>query len=250
MVKKMFRIVELEDCEIKQYVFLTDAESVESQLTDIYDALKDKLGSSFFVIVDTTLRDWWSLDRFIGIEFVDGKYAGSWIMNYRDIPYELQKESEYILMTNMSLLDNSLWSEEQIKNFKNWCKRKTGLIIKQEVQYRVIQKRVVIIDKNKLHSINYFINKCLHTSSEIVVTEQDIKDAYAPELNERLMKEIEYTYMGGQKKHGKMYELIRYSVGQLIDTDYDDMLRKGILTRVETYKTEIMQDEDGQNDQK
>lgn len=32
MVKKMFRIVELEDCKIKQYVFLTDAESVESQL--------------------------------------------------------------------------------------------------------------------------------------------------------------------------------------------------------------------------
>lgn len=67
MVKKMFRIVELEDCEIEQYVFLTDAESVESQLADIYDALKDKLGSSFFVIVDTTLREWWSLDRFIGI---------------------------------------------------------------------------------------------------------------------------------------------------------------------------------------
>ena len=60
MVKKMFRIVELEDCEIKQYVFLTDAESVESQLTDIYDALKDKplqykFGSSFTVTVLTTL---------------------------------------------------------------------------------------------------------------------------------------------------------------------------------------------------
>lgn len=39
MVKKMFRIVKLEDCEIEQCVFLTDAESVESQLTDIYDAL-------------------------------------------------------------------------------------------------------------------------------------------------------------------------------------------------------------------
>ena len=171
-------------------------------------------------------------------------------MNYRDIPYELEKESEYILMTNMSLLDNSLWSEEQIINFKNWRERNKGLIIKQEVQYRVIQKRTVIIDKQKLHSINYFINKCLHTSSEVVVTEQDIKDAYDPELNERLMKEIEYTFMDGQKKYEKLYELIRYSVGQLIDTDYDDILRKGILTRVETYKTEIMQDEDGQNDQK
>lgn len=248
MVKKMFRIVELEDCEIEQYVFLTDAESVKSQLDDIYDALKDKLGSSFTVIVDTLLRGNLALDRFVEIEFVDGKYAGGWIKNFRDIPYELEKESEYILMTNMSLLDNSLWSKSDIESFKKMSKK--GLIIKQEVQYRVIQKRTVIIDKQKLHSINYFINKCLHTSSEIVVTEQDIKDAYAPELNERLMKEIEYTYMDGQKKHEKLYELIRYSVGQLIDTDYDDILRKGILTRVETYKTEIMQDEDGQNDQK
>lgn len=248
MVKKMFRIVELEDCEIEQYVFLTDAESVESQLADIYDALKDKLGSSFTAIVDTLLRGNLALERFVEIEFVDGKYAGGWIKNFRDIPYELEKESEYILMTNMSLLDNSLWSKSDIESFKKLSKK--GLIIKQEVQYRVIQKRAVIIDKNKLHSINYFINKCLHTSSEIVVTEQDIKDAYASELNERLMKEIEYTYMDGQKKHEKMYELIRYSVGQLIDTDYDDILQEGILTRVETYKTKIMQDEDGQNDQK
>lgn len=244
----MFRIVELEDCEIEQYVFLTDAESVESQLTDIYDALKDKLGSSFTVIVDTLLRGKPILDRFIEIKFDNGKYVGSSIFDYKEIPYELEKESEYILMTNMSLLDNSLLPEREIASFKEYSRK--GLIIKQEVQYRVIQKRAVIIDKNKLHSINYFINKCLHTSSEIVVTEQDIKDAYAPELNERLMKEIEYTYMDGQKKHEKMYELIRYSVGQLIDTDYDDMLRKGILTRVETYKTEIMQVEESKNDQK
>lgn len=248
MVKKMFRIVELEDCKIEQYVFLTDAESVESQLTDIYDALKDKLGSSFTVIVDTLLRGNLALDRFVEIEFVDGKYAGGWIKNFRDIPYELEKESEYILMANMSLLDNSLWSKSDIESFKKMSKK--GLIIKQEVQYRVLQKRVAIIDKNRLDSINYFMHKGLNISPKIVVTEQDIKDAYAPELNERLMKEIKYTYMDGQKKHEKMYELIRYSVGQLIDTDYDDMLRKGILTRVETYKTEIMQVEESKNDQK
>lgn len=248
MVKKMFRIVELEDCKIKQYVFLTDAESVESQLADIYDALKDKLGSSFTVIVDTLLRGNLALERFVEIEFVDGKYAGGWIKNFRDIPYELEKESEYILMANMSLLDNSLWSKSDIESFKKMSKK--GLIIKQEVQYRVLQKRVAIIDKNRLDSINYFMHKGLNISPKIVVTKQDIKDAYAPELNERLMKEIEYTYMDGQKKHEKMYELIRYSVGQLIDTDYDDMLRKGILTRVETYKTEIMQVEESKNDQK
>lgn len=244
----MFRIVELEDCEIKQYVFLTDAESVESQLDDIYDALKDKLGSSFTVIVDTLLRGNLALDRFVEIEFVDGKYAGGWIKNFRDIPYELEKESEYILMTNMSLLDNSLWSKGDIESFKKLSKK--GLIIKQEVQYRVLQKRVAIIDKNRLDSINYFMHKGLNISSKIVVTEQDIKDVYALKLNKRLTKEIKFTYMNGQKKQTKLYKLIRYCVERFIDTDYDDILQEGILTRVETYKTKIMQDEDGQNDQK
>lgn len=246
MVKKMFRIVELEDCEIKQYVFLTDAESVESQLTDIYDALKDKLGSSFTVIVDTLLRGKPILDRFIEIKFDNGKYVGSSIFDYKEIPYELEKESEYILMTNMSLLDNSLLPEREIASFKEYSRK--GLIIKQEVQYRVLQKRVVIIDKKRLELINYFINTCLKTSSEVVVTGQDIKDVYAFKITKRLTKGIEFTYMDGQKKNAKLYELIRYGVERLIDTDYDDMLREGILTRVETYKTEIMQDEDGTNE--
>lgn len=248
MVKKMFKIVELEDCEIKQYVFLTDAESVESQLADIYDALKDKLGSSFTVIVDTLLRGNLALERFVEIKFVDGKYAGGWIKNFRDIPYELEKESEYILMTNMSLLDNSLWSKSDIESFKKLSKK--GLIIKQEVQYIVLQKRVAIIDKNRLDSINYFMHKGLNISPKIVVTEQDIKDVYALKLNKRLTKEIKFTYMNGQKKQTKLYKLIRYCVERFIDTDYDDILQEGILTRVETYKTKIMQDEDGQNDQK
>jgi hypothetical protein len=188
---------------------LTDAESVESQLADIYDALKDKLGSSFFVIADTTLREWWSLDRFIGINFVDGKYAGGWIKNFMGIPYELEKESEYILMTNMSLLDNSLWSKSDIESFKKLSKK--GLIIKQEVQYRVLQKRVAIIDKNRLDSINYFIHKGLNINQKIVVTEQDIKDVYALKLNKRLTKEIKFTYMNGQKKQTrKIYSFQRW----------------------------------------
>lgn len=244
----MFRIVELEDCEIKQYVFLTDAESVESQLDDIYDALKDKLGSSFTVIVDTLLRGNLALDRFVEIEFVDGKYAGGWIKNFRDIPYELEKESEYILMTNMSLLDNSLWSKGDIESFKKLSKK--GLIIKQEVQYRVLQKRVAIIDKNRLDSINYFMHEGLNINQKIVVTEQDIKDVYALKLNKRLTKEIKFTYMNGQKKQTKLYKLIRYCIERYIDTDYDDILQEGILTRVETYKTEIMQVEESKNDQK
>lgn len=120
MVKKMFRIVELEDCEIKQYVFLTDAESVESQLDDIYDALKDKLGSSFTVIVDTFLRAGYRNNRFIAITFADGKYVSSLIVDYDSVPYALKRKSFDLIYDDVSLLDNSLISERYVYVMKKF----------------------------------------------------------------------------------------------------------------------------------
>lgn len=120
MVKKMFRIVELEDCEIKQYVFLTDAESVESQLADIYDALKDKLGSSFTVVVDTFLRSGFKDNRFIGIKFFDGKHVFSYIVDYERVPYALKRKSFELIYDDVDLLDDSLISKRCVDAMKQF----------------------------------------------------------------------------------------------------------------------------------
>ena len=120
MVKKMFKIVELEDCEIKQYVFLTDAESVESQLADIYDALKDKLGSSFTIIVDTFLRSGFRDNRFIGIKFVDGNHVLSYIVDYERVPYELKRKSFELIYDDVNLLDDSLISKRCVDAMKQF----------------------------------------------------------------------------------------------------------------------------------
>lgn len=116
----MFRIVELEDCEIKQYVFLTDAESVESQLADIYDALKDKLGSSFTVVVDTFLRSGFRDNRFIGIKFVDGKHVISYIVDYKSVPYALKRKSFELIYDEVNLLDDSLISKRCVDVMKQF----------------------------------------------------------------------------------------------------------------------------------
>lgn len=127
----MFRIVELEDCEIKQYVFLTDAESVESQSEDIYDALKDKLGSFFTVIVDTFLRTGCRYNRFIAIMFADGKHVFSYIVDYDSVPYALKRKSFDLIYDDVSLLDNSLISKRYI------------YVMKQLITYaRVMEDRV------------------------------------------------------------------------------------------------------------
>lgn len=120
MVKKMFRIVELEDCEIKQYVFLTDSESVESQLADIYDALKDKLGSSFIVVVDTFLRSGFRDNRFIGIKFVDGNHVLSYIVDYERVPYALKRKSFELIYDDVDLLDDSLISKRCVDAMKQF----------------------------------------------------------------------------------------------------------------------------------
>lgn len=116
----MFRIVELEDCEIKQYVFLTDAESVESQLADIYDALEDKLGSSFTVIVDTFLRTGFRNNRFIGIKFADGKHILSCIVDYKSVPYALKRKSFELIYDEVNLLDDSLISKRCVDVMKQF----------------------------------------------------------------------------------------------------------------------------------
>lgn len=116
----MFRIVELEDCEIKQYVFLTDAESVESQLEDIYDALKDKLGSSFTVVVDTFLRSGFKDNRFIAITFVDGKHVFSYIVDYKSVPYALKRKSFELIYDDVNLLDDSLISKRCVDAMKQF----------------------------------------------------------------------------------------------------------------------------------
>ena len=115
----MFEIVNLRDSHINEYVFLTDVESIENQLLEIYEELKDNLGDSFSIIIDTFLRTGYDYNRFIEIKYNQGKYVRSLIVNYRDIPFELKKKSEELLRNDISLLDDSLLSKRNIEIVKS-----------------------------------------------------------------------------------------------------------------------------------
>ena len=115
----MFEIVNLRDSHINEYVFLTDVESIENHLLEIYEELKDNLGDSFSIIIDTFLRTGYDYNRFIEIKYNQGKYVGSLIVNYRDIPFELKKKSEELLRNDISLLDDSLLSKRNIEIVKS-----------------------------------------------------------------------------------------------------------------------------------
>ena len=115
----MFEIVELRDASIKKYVFLTDIESIENQLYEIYYKLKDNLGNSFRIIIDSFLRTGYNYNRFIEIKYSEGKYVGSLILNYRDVPIQLKKKSDDLLRMDIGLLDGSLLSKRYIEIIKS-----------------------------------------------------------------------------------------------------------------------------------
>lgn len=116
----MFKIVELENCGIDKYVFLTNADSIESQLYDIYDALKDKLGSSFTIIVDAFLRSGYRDNRFIALVFEDGQNVFNYIVDYGKVQYELKRKSFDLIYDDVSLLDDSLIAKRYADIMKNF----------------------------------------------------------------------------------------------------------------------------------
>lgn len=115
----MFQIINLNDSYIEKYVFLTDVESIENQIFEIFDELNNSLGNTFSIIIDSFLRTGYDFNRFIEIKYNEGKYAGSLIVNYRDIPLEVKKKSEELLRMDINLLDESLLSKKTIEIIKS-----------------------------------------------------------------------------------------------------------------------------------
>lgn len=109
----MFEIIRLENTAIKLYVFLTDVESIENQINNIYDKLENELGTTFNIIIDSFLRSGYEFNRFIEIKFKNGKYAGSVVVNNDNIIDEIKKMTDNILKSNINLLENSVFSKKE-----------------------------------------------------------------------------------------------------------------------------------------
>lgn len=114
----MFEIININESNYYQYVFLTDSEDLDYEIYDIYDALK-ATEKDVKVLVDCFLRTGNLYNRFIELRFKDGIFTNSIIVNPRDVDDVIKQRTMQELSLNISLLDNSALSKREIELIKN-----------------------------------------------------------------------------------------------------------------------------------
>lgn len=89
----------------KNYIFLNNTDDLYFLTNDIYDKLSSTQGNRFSVLVDLFLRNGYSFNRYVLLNFDNGKY-NSIIINPNDVSeFSKRKINEY-LKNNKSVLEN------------------------------------------------------------------------------------------------------------------------------------------------
>lgn len=100
----------------KELLFINSTEDLYFLYNTIYDEMTQKYGEKFSVLVDLFLRNGFSYNRFVNIEFDSREKYKLTLVNQRDIPEDLKKEIRKYLKDNLDILDNSVLSK-QTKSF-------------------------------------------------------------------------------------------------------------------------------------
>ena len=100
------------DCH--EVVFLTTVEDLYFSIGNIYDDLATSYGKTFSIIVDLFLRNGFSFNRFVELDFHDKEKYTSCIVNPRDVSEEAKRKIAVHLKSHSELLCNSALSKNTI----------------------------------------------------------------------------------------------------------------------------------------
>ena len=100
------------DCH--EVVFLTTVEDLYFSIGNIYDDLAASYGKKFSIIVDLFLRNGFSFNRFIELNFYDKEKYTSCIVNPSDVSEEAKRKITEHLKSHSELLCNSALSKKAI----------------------------------------------------------------------------------------------------------------------------------------
>ena len=100
--------------DFHEVILLTTVEDLYFSLEEIYDELAVSYGKTFSIIVDLFLRNGFSFNRFIELNFYDKEKYTSNIVNPRDVSEEAKRKIVKHLKGNLELLYNSALSKNTI----------------------------------------------------------------------------------------------------------------------------------------
>lgn len=97
------------------YILATSSEDMYFLYDEIYDKLSKEKGSRFEIIMDLVIRNGFTFNRFILLEFNENKVKSS-ILNPREVPEDIKKKTKSYFQNNRYLVLESTLSKS-IKDF-------------------------------------------------------------------------------------------------------------------------------------
>lgn len=110
---KEYEVFFFEDEVNKNYIFLNNVDDLYFVIEDIYDNLSKTQGNKFSVLVDLFLRNGYSFNRYVLLNFEEGNY-NSVIINPNDVSETSKKKIKQYLRTNEDILNNGTLTNSTI----------------------------------------------------------------------------------------------------------------------------------------
>jgi hypothetical protein len=114
-----YKLFNFNDEQKKTIIFINSTEDLYNLTSTIYNDLSRVYGTSFSVVVDLFLRNGFSFNRFVELNFDNGNYK-LFIINPNEIPEVSKENIRKYLKNNINLLENSVLSKKAINFILNF----------------------------------------------------------------------------------------------------------------------------------
>ncbi|WP_373000390.1 type II toxin-antitoxin system RnlB family antitoxin [Lutispora sp.] len=109
-----YEIFEFDDDVNEKMVLITSTEDLYYLQNDIYDDISKTNGEKFTILVDLFLRNGFSFNRFVSLNYKGKDRCRSFIVNPREVSEEIKLRVRSYLKTNTELLNNSALTRSAI----------------------------------------------------------------------------------------------------------------------------------------
>jgi hypothetical protein len=114
-----YKIFEFDDDVNDKVVFITSTEDLYYLQDDIYTELSKTNGDNFTVLVDLFLRNGFTFNRFVALNFKGAGQCQSLIVNPREVSEEIKLKISNHIKTHSDLLNNSTLTQNTINFIKS-----------------------------------------------------------------------------------------------------------------------------------
>jgi len=110
---KEYEVFNFEEDVNKNYVFLNNVDDLYFFTEDIYNNFSKTQGNKFSVLVDLFLRNGYSFNRYILLNFDNGNY-NSIVINPNDVSESSKKRIKQYLKKNTDILNNGTLTQSVV----------------------------------------------------------------------------------------------------------------------------------------